>query len=168
MTADVRNALLTQDLWIQDFKFTVSFDPHISLLICQLAPKSEYSPMAQGLNLPHLTPRYSDWGPQTSSINIPWEPVGDAASQALPRPPEAESAFYTRSPGVSNSRQSVGSSEAGPRSLTWLAWSHTASEETRWGLNPEPGSLTTLPCVVGRTHNNWWNFLMHLLTWSSQ
>lgn len=47
MTANMRSALIRQDLEIQDVKCMMSFDPHISLIICQLAP----SLVAQGLNL---------------------------------------------------------------------------------------------------------------------
>lgn len=40
MTADVKSALISPDLGIQEFKCIVSLDPHISLL-CQVAPENQ-------------------------------------------------------------------------------------------------------------------------------
>lgn len=32
---------MSQDLWIQGFKVMGSFDPHVSLLVCQPAPQNQ-------------------------------------------------------------------------------------------------------------------------------
>ena len=124
--------------WVRICEFrvlrvTVSFEPPISLLICQLIPETEWSPVAQCMTPPHLAPRYSEWGPQTHSISMPGE-LRDVASQALPGLPKSESAFYTRSPGVWSVHQSE-------REDHW-GWAHQ-------GLPPwVPGHSCNLPKVT--------------------
>lgn len=43
MTADMRHALISQDLWIQGFKCMMSFDSHVSLFV-NLFLKTKSSP----------------------------------------------------------------------------------------------------------------------------
>lgn len=95
MTADVRSALISPDLWIQEFKYTGSLGPHISLL-CQVAPENRTRLMAPGLNPPHGAPRCSVCGPRACNTQ---ELGKNAESQAPAQTCRARICILHKIPG---------------------------------------------------------------------